>query len=353
VATFTSFFPGGVNPDHYSPPLPGFDYMPFFEEIVNANDAVRGTTTSTAIDYDLANGLKLKLIGTGFAFDSNGDPTGGTITAIAVYLNDGTTRMQVLTGLNILLKAFSDAVDVSTPHQVAQLLMGGNDILKGSAGDQDLIGYGGNDRFIGGSGNDFVYGGEGKDTYDGNGGSFDTLNFDEASSTSTAFRGINLDASTGKVIDAWGNTETFTEFEQFRGTKFADLFKGSGANETFMGLGGADKINGGLGSDTALYHRDDRRGGTGGVTVDLQKGKAHRRLRKGRHADQYRERAHRRCRRQTHRQFGSELLESRWRQRFSRRWPGQGHIERRRRKGHVLLQYHAQQVDQRRQDSGF
>ncbi len=274
MATFTSFFPGGVYPDHYSPPLPGFDYMPFFEEIVNANDAVRGTTTSTAIDYDLANGLKLKLIGTGFAFDSNGDPTGGTITAIAVYLNDGTTRMQVLTGLNILLKAFSDAVDVSTPHEVAQLLMSGNDILKGSAGDQDLIGYGGNDKFIGGSGNDFVYGGEGKDSYDGNGGSFDTLNFDDAYWTSTAFRGINLDASTKKVIDPWGNTETFTEFEQFRGTQFADIFKGSGVNESFMGLGGADKINGGLGSDTALYHRDDRRGGTGGVTVDLQKGKA-------------------------------------------------------------------------------
>ncbi|WP_349435606.1 calcium-binding protein [Pararhizobium sp. A13] len=274
MATFTSFFPGGIYPDHYSPPLPGFDYMPFFEEIVNANDAVRGTTTSTAIHYDLSNGLKLKLIGTGFAFDSSGEPTGGTITAIAVYLNDGTTRMQVLTGLNILLKTFSDAVDVSTPHEIAQFLMSGNDTLKGSAGEQDLNGYGGNDKFIGGSGNDFVHGGEGKDTYDGNGGSFDTLNFDDAYWTPSAFRGINLDASTGKVIDPWGNTETFTQFEQFRGTQFADIFKGSGVSEVFMGLGGSDKINGGGGSDTVLYHRDDRRGGTGGVTVNLQTGKA-------------------------------------------------------------------------------
>lgn len=274
MATFTSFFPGGVYPDHYSPPLPGFDYMPFFEEIVNANDAVRGATTSTAIDYELTNGLKLKLVGTGFAFDSSDNPTGGTITAIAVYLNDGTTRMQVLTGLNILLKTFSDTVDVSTPHEVAQFLMSGNDILKGSAGDQNLIGFGGNDKFIGGSGNDFVYGGEGKDTYDGNGGSFDTLTFDDAYWTPSAFRGINLDASTGKVIDPWGNTETFTQFEQFRGTQFADIFKGSGVNEVFMGLGGSDKINGGGGSDTVLYHRDDRRGGTGGVTVNLQTGKA-------------------------------------------------------------------------------
>ncbi len=274
MATFTSFFPGGIYPDHYNPPLPGYDYMPFFEEIVNANEAVRGATTSTAIDYDLTNGLKLRLVGTGFAFDSNDDPTGGTITAIEVYLNDGTTKMQTLTGLNILLKTFSDAVDVSTQHEIAQLLMSGSDILKGSAGDQDLYGYGGNDKFIGGSGNDFVHGGEGKDTYDGNGGSFDTLNFDDAYWTPSAFRGINLDASTKKVIDPWGNTETFTEFEQFRGTQFADIFKGSSVSESFMGFGGADKINGGLGSDLVLYHRDDRRGGTGNVTVNLQTGKA-------------------------------------------------------------------------------
>jgi len=274
VATFTSFFPGGVNPDHYTPPLPGFDYMPFFEEIVKANEAVRGATTSTDIWYNLTNGLKLKLVGTGFAFDSTEDPIGGTITAIEIYLNDGTTKMQTLTGLNILLAAFDDAVDTLSQNGIARLLMNGNDILKGSAGDQDLIGYSGNDRFIGGSGNDFVYGGEGKDTYDGNGGSFDTLNFDDAYYTPSAFRGINLDANTKKVIDPWGNSETFTEFEQFRGTQFADIFKGAAVSESFMGLGGADKINGGLGSDLALYHRDDRRGGTGNVTVNLQTGKA-------------------------------------------------------------------------------
>lgn len=274
MATFTSFFPGGVYPDHYSPPLPGFDYMPFFEEIVRANEAVRGATTSTGIWYDLPNGLKLKLVGTGFAFNSSEDPTGGTVTAIEIYLNDGITRMQALTGLNILLATFDNAVDTLSQNGIARFLMRGNDILKGSAGDQDLIGYGGNDRFIGGSGNDFVCGGEGKDTYDGNGGGFDTLNFDDAYYTPTARLGINLDASTGKVIDPWGNSETFTQFEQFRGTQFADVFKGAGVSESFMGLGGADKINGGLGSDTALYHRDDRHGGTGGVTVNLQTGKA-------------------------------------------------------------------------------
>lgn len=274
MATFTSFFPGGVNPDHYTPPLPDFDYMPFFEEIVRFDQATRiGTPTATVINFNLSNGLKLKIVGTGFQFDSNGDPIGGTITAFEVYLNNGTTKMQTLTGLNLSLESFDDTSQVYDQFAMAQFLMRGNDILKGSAGDQDLNGYGGNDTIIGGSGGDFVHGGEGKDTYDGNAG-YDTLAFDDAYYTPSAYRGINLDATTGKVIDPWGNSETFTQFEQFRGTQFADIFKGSGADEAFMGLGGRDTIDGGSGVDMVLYHRDARRGGTGNVTVNLETGKA-------------------------------------------------------------------------------
>lgn len=274
MATFTSFFPGGVYPDHYSPALPGFDYLPFFEEIVKLDEATQTSATATAVRFNLSNGLKLKLVGTGFKFNSNGDPIGGTITAFEVYLNNGTTKMQALTGLNISLETFFDAADAYDQFGLAKFLMRGNDTLKGNAGDQDLNGYGGNDRFIGGSGNEFVHGGEGRDTYDGNGGDFDALNFDDAYYTPSAFRGINLDATTGKVIDPWGNTETFADFEQFRGTQFRDTFKGKAAEEQFMGLGGRDTINGGGGFDTALYHRDGGRGGTGGVTVNLQTGQA-------------------------------------------------------------------------------
>jgi serralysin len=275
MATFRSFFPGGVYPDHYSPALPGFDYLPFFEEIVKLDEATQvGTPTSTTIRFNLSNGLKLKLVGTGFKLDANGDPTGGTVNRVEVYLNNGTTKMQELTGLNVSLINFYDAADGYDQYGMARFLMRGNDTLRGNAGDQDLIGYGGNDTFIGGSGNDFVQGGEGRDTYDGNDGDFDSLNFDDAYWTPTAFRGINLDATTGKVTDPWGNAETFTQFEQFRGTQFRDVFKGRGVDEDFMGLGGRDTINGGGGFDTVLYHRDDRRGGTGGVTVDLQNGRA-------------------------------------------------------------------------------
>jgi serralysin len=275
MATFTSFYPGGVNPNQYNPALPAFDYMPFFHEVVGLDDAVLvGTPTSTLINFDLSNGLKLKIIGTGFTFGSNGDATGGRVTSIEVCLNDGTTKMQTLSGLSIGLEAFENAADVFDPFQFAAYLMRGNDTLRGSAGDQALYGFRGNDTFIGGSGNDFVTGGEGKDNYDGNGGNFDSLVFDDAYQNSSAFRGINLDATAGTVIDPYGNAETFTQFEDFRGTQFHDIFKGRGIGETFMGLGGRDTIEGGGGSDTVVYHRDVNRGGNAGVTVNLTTGTA-------------------------------------------------------------------------------
>lgn len=56
--------------------------------------------------------------------------------------------MQALTGLNILLATFDNAVDTLSQNGIARFLMRGNDILKGSAGDQDLIGYGGNDSAV-------------------------------------------------------------------------------------------------------------------------------------------------------------------------------------------------------------
>ncbi|MCW0002079.1 calcium-binding protein [Pararhizobium sp. YC-54] len=269
MAIFTSFFPGGIYPDHYNPPLPEFDYLPFFEEIVDFDKATQTTHTSSAINFDLANGLKLKLVGSGFTFGSGGNATGGTVTGFVVYLHNGTTKMQQLTGLNISLETFLDAAAAYNQFDLARFLMRGNDTLTGNGGDQTLIGYAGNDTFIGGAGGDFVQGGEGKDTYDGNGSDGDTLAFDDAYYTPTAFRGIALDSTKGTVIDAWGNIETFREFENFRGTQFRDSFIGSSIDEQFMGLGGRDTIDGGGGFDVVRYDRDQRREGTGSVTVNL------------------------------------------------------------------------------------
>jgi Ca2+-binding RTX toxin-like protein len=76
------------------------------------------------------------------------------------------------------------------------------------------------------------------------------------------------------VVDPWGNKETFKSVESFRGTQYVDLMKGSSGDDTFMGLKGADKIDGGAGFDLVRYHRDQNYGAKHGVTVDLGEGYA-------------------------------------------------------------------------------
>ncbi|RVM91451.1 calcium-binding protein [Sinorhizobium meliloti] len=271
MATVTYHFPGGLYPSQYNPPLTGVSVNPTFGELVDMSESARSTTTSTEVLYRLDNGLKLKLVGTGFSFDSNGDAVGGTITSIQVLLNNGTTLVQTVSGLNVSLELFQDASAAFDSAKLEHWLMSGADTINGSAGDDHISGRGGNDVLNGQNGDDTITGGEGDDTYDGGAG-FDTLSFQDAYNASNAFRGINLNAATGTVTDQFGFSETFQNFEQYRGTQFADTMVGSSGDDTFLGFGGRDSINGGAGVDTVRYDRDVEQGATKGVTVFLASG---------------------------------------------------------------------------------
>ncbi|AEG08380.1 calcium-binding protein [Sinorhizobium meliloti] len=273
MATVTYHFPGGLYPSQYNPPLSGVSVNPTFGELVDMSESARSTTTSTEVLYRLDNGLKLKLVGTGFSFDSSGDAVGGTITSIQVLLNNGTTLVQTISGLNLSLEIFQDAAAAFDNAKFENWLMSGGDTINGSAGDDDISGRGGNDILNGNDGDDTITGGEGDDTYDGGAG-FDTLSFQDAYNAPTAFRGINLNAATGTVIDQFGFSETFQNFEQYGGTQFADAMVGSSADDIFMGLGGRDTINGGAGVDTVRYDRDVAQGASKGVSVNLTTGVA-------------------------------------------------------------------------------
>ncbi|MQW73625.1 calcium-binding protein [Sinorhizobium medicae] len=271
MATVTYHFPGGVYPQQYTPPLPLFDYNPSFAELVDMSTATRLSTSSTQVLYGLGNGLKLKLVGTGFSFNASGDAVGGTISSIQVLLNNGSTAVQTISGLTLSLENFDDAAAAFDNWQLESWLLNKADTINGSAGDDDLSGHQGNDIINGNAGDDFITGGEGDDTYNGGTG-FDTLNFQNAYGAATAFRGINLNAATGTVIDPFGFSETFQNFEEYRGTQFADTMLGSSIDEAFMGLGGRDTINGGGGVDTVRYDRDFQRGASMGVNVNLTTG---------------------------------------------------------------------------------
>ncbi|WP_173510843.1 calcium-binding protein [Sinorhizobium psoraleae] len=273
MATVTYSFPGGVYPNQYNPPLVDIDYNASFGELVDMSTATRLSTSTTQVVFGLGNGLKLKLVGTGFAFDANGHAVGGTVSSIQILQNNGTTLVQAISGLSVSLELFQDAAIGFDNWGLEDWLFNRADTFNGSAGDDSMEGRSGNDILNGNGGDDFITGGEGDDTYNGGAG-FDVLSFQDAYYTPEAFRGVNLNATTGIVSDPYGFSETFTSFEQFRGTQFADILTGSAVDEEFMGLGGRDTINGGGGIDAVRYDRDVDRGGNAGVNVNLTTGVA-------------------------------------------------------------------------------
>ncbi len=255
-------------------PIAGFDYNPWFAEIVNADTANVVSLTPTAILFSLDNGLKLRLSGSGFALDADGNAKAGTVTTISVLAANGTTVIADWIGLSISLPNFEAAADVFDPWRFAEWLASGNDIFNGGAGDDEFEGGRGNDTFNGGAGYDFFAGGEGRDTYNG-GADDDGINFSDAYNNAAAFRGVVIDSIAGTVSDPYGNAETFTSIEKFVGTQFVDTMRGSNvAFEEFRGLGGADIIDGRGGFDMVRYDRDINRGGDQAVNVNLATGKA-------------------------------------------------------------------------------
>lgn len=271
MATLQRYFPGNVNPDHYSPPIVGVDYMPTMAELLDLDTVVSRKSSSTQVLFKFENGIQAKIIGTGLKFDKDGNATAGQVTEVQV-LTASSKLIEKISGFKVAATSFQPILDGGA-WSMQQWLLRGNDKLNGGAGGDNLYGYAGNDVFKGGGGDDLFIGGAGKDTYDGGAG-WDQLSFDDSFLTKAAKKGVSVDAAAHKATDSYGNVETFSSIESFRGTKFADTLKGSSANEQFMGLAGADKIDGGGGVDEVRYHRDVNRGGKNGVTVDLTKGYA-------------------------------------------------------------------------------
>jgi Ca2+-binding RTX toxin-like protein len=142
----------------------------------------------------------------------------------------------------------------------------GNDTIYGNAGDDDLYGGQGADSVFGGDGNDYLRGDAGNDTLDGGNG-IDEIAYD------TATAAVTLDLATG-IATTSGETDTFTGFEDARGSGYADALTGDTGDNAFRGLRGADTINGAGGSDWVMYDRDAIYSGIAGVTINLAAGTA-------------------------------------------------------------------------------
>jgi serralysin len=106
MATLTMSFPGEVY-------LPGYDFNPSLGELIDLTNSTVISSTSTRQVFQLQNGLRLELNGTGFTYDAGLNGTGGTLTSIRLLQGNGTTVIQTLTGLNI---PFADAYDAAVAY---------------------------------------------------------------------------------------------------------------------------------------------------------------------------------------------------------------------------------------------
>ncbi len=169
---------------------------------------------------------------------------------------------------------------------------GGNDIIYGGGGNDTLFGDDGGDKLYGGNGNDVLYGGRGNDHFDGGAGNDIFVIEDDLMDT---FRGgtgtdtlrLNDFIAYQELILKKENSVEILDLNGFTlsGTQFGDDFDFTGVttvryggeainlgarNDTFIGHGGADFVNGGSGQDTLRggAGNDVLSGGTGADTFD-------------------------------------------------------------------------------------
>jgi Ca2+-binding RTX toxin-like protein len=213
-------------------------------------------------DFELLKGW-LKIDGFGFGdFDFNGIPHSGTVTSFVV----STPAFPVLTvdPVNLPVGIFFAAIGSNDSNLLQATLLGGDDLIDGSAQSINKIGFSLDDVF-----GDGLVGGPGNDTINGHGGVHDTLLGgagddiiapQDAQNISSAWidGGPGVDTVTyavapgGVVVDLTGGSggsDTITGVERVIGSAFADHIIGSAGADTVMAGGGNDSIDGGEGQN--------------------------------------------------------------------------------------------------------
>jgi Ca2+-binding RTX toxin-like protein len=125
-----------------------------------------------------------------------------------------------------------------------------DDVMTGNEIENSLVGFGGADRLYGLGGNDLFKGGTGDDILDGG----DGLDIASYSDRGTAVT-VNLNlvpAQITLIVPGTGSAERDQLFaiEGVEGTRYSDIFTGSGGPDLFRGLVGKDRQTGGGGVDT-------------------------------------------------------------------------------------------------------
>jgi Ca2+-binding RTX toxin-like protein len=153
-----------------------------------------------------------------------------------------------------------------------------DDVLQGDAGNEVFYGLGGADTIEGGAGNDTIEGGLGNDSLSGGEGR-DMLSYMQASGgvVLRLHHAGSAEGADGSDRFLYGDWPFTLDFEDARGSPFADtihgstganLLRGSGGDDLIFGNGGHDTLMGGNGADT-LSGAAGPLTMTGGLHADL------------------------------------------------------------------------------------
>lgn len=124
------------------------------------------TSTRFVVKYDYGGSSRDEFRGSGFTYNADGIPTGGTVTSYASY--DAGKKIGSLSGTSIAVTSLVKAAatgSVSDDRKVFKSLLAGNDKITGGSGNDKLEGFGGNDVLYGRQGADRLYGGSGADAF--------------------------------------------------------------------------------------------------------------------------------------------------------------------------------------------
>ena len=208
--------------------------------------------TATRFRYLSTTGFEITLRGTGFTYDANGLPTGGTVQAVDIVKNGVTLGQysQLATALTHYVTLAFGVAGGAAPNigGLYALMRSGDDVINGNDFAKTYLGYDGNDTLHGGAASDWFSGGMGVDRFFGGGGS-NGIYYD---GDAQILHGVSVDLrlAQGSILDdGFGNVETATDIQNIGGSNFDDVIVGSAGLNFLYGHGGNDSIQGGAGND--------------------------------------------------------------------------------------------------------
>lgn len=246
----------------------------WFEDFYDEASLKLDTHSKSKAVYEDKNGFDIVLSGKNLDF-SGKNIKSGQVESVQFLDDHGKTLISVTGGDYNAHKLSEALLKHGSLWEFMTLLTAGDDKIYGSKVGFDLD-FGlndGNDLIVAGSGGSNIEGSKGNDTMKGGAG-WDSISFGDTDWRSDDKHGIKLDAAKGTIFDSWGDKDKFdNKFEEYQGSVYADVLKGSKRDEAFMGLKGKDIIDGGGGWDEVRYHRDQRYNGDDGIVANLVTGK--------------------------------------------------------------------------------